>query len=301
MRKAAIFLLFAVTVFLYSCREEEHKPVANHVILIGPDGFSSAVIRENPGAFPNIEKLMREGSHTLRRRSVLPSSSAVNWASMLMGAGPELHGYTTWSSEVPDLPSRTLTEKGLFPCIMYLLRDSYPDMEMGCGYTWPTIGRLFDASAVNFNHHNESKDEAQLCDAVCAYIEARRPGLTFVAFDQPDGTGHKHGWESDEYLEQCISIDSYVGRIMDAAEKAGIADDLIVIFTSDHGGIGKGHGGKTMNEMEAPFVVWGKGIKADHEITESVMVFDTASTIASIFRLEQPQVWTGRPVTSVFQ
>ena len=64
-----------------------------------------------------IEKLMREGSYTLERRSVLPSSSAVNWASMLMGAGPELHGYTTWGSEVPDLPSRVIGKDGLFPGI----------------------------------------------------------------------------------------------------------------------------------------------------------------------------------------
>jgi predicted AlkP superfamily phosphohydrolase/phosphomutase len=39
--------------------------------------------------------MMENGSYTLKMRSVLPSSSAVNWASMFMGAGPELHGYTT--------------------------------------------------------------------------------------------------------------------------------------------------------------------------------------------------------------
>ena len=33
---------------------------------------------------PNVKKLMAEGSYTLKKRSVLPSSSAVNWGSMYM-------------------------------------------------------------------------------------------------------------------------------------------------------------------------------------------------------------------------
>ena len=58
---------------------------------------------------------MREGSYTLNVGVYCLPSSAVNWASMLMGAGPELHGYTTWGSEVPDLPSRVIGKYGLFP------------------------------------------------------------------------------------------------------------------------------------------------------------------------------------------
>lgn len=51
---------------------------------------------------------MDAGCYTLKKRSVLPSSSAVNWASMFMGAGPELHGYTEWGSKTPELPSRVV-------------------------------------------------------------------------------------------------------------------------------------------------------------------------------------------------
>ena len=32
-----------------------------------------------------------------------------------------------------------------------------------------------------------------------------------------------------------------------------------------------------------------------------MMQFDTAATIAYVFRLEQPQVWTGRPMKQVFK
>ena len=108
MRKITLLLLVIATASLTGAVAKGKKceaQKAKYVVLIGTDGTSSDVVRAHPGAFPNIEALMKNGSYTLERRSVLPSSSAVNWASMLMGAGPELHGYTTWGGQVPDLPS----------------------------------------------------------------------------------------------------------------------------------------------------------------------------------------------------
>ena len=83
MKKIMICLLACATVLCTGVSAKGKKceaQKAKHVVLIGADGFASAVVREHPGAFPNLERLMREGSYTLERRSVLPSSSALNWA-----------------------------------------------------------------------------------------------------------------------------------------------------------------------------------------------------------------------------
>lgn len=272
---------------------------AKHVVLIGSDGFSSAVVRAHPGAFPNIEALMENGSYTLERRSVLPSSSAVNWASMLMGAGPEIHGYTTWGSKVPDLPSRVIGKYGIFPGICGLIRDARPDAVMVCGYNWETIGCLYEQKAVDVNY--DATSDRMLADSMCLFIEEHRPDFTFIAFGEPDEVGHACGWESDEYFEMCKTIDGYVGRIMATLERTGMKEDAIVIFTADHGGIGKGHGSISMAEMETPFIVCGKGINRGKRIDESVMVFDCAPTVGYVFGVRQPQVWIGRPVMSVFE
>ena len=87
---------------------------------------------------------MADGSYTLEKRSALPSSSAINWASMFMGAGPELHGYTQWGSKTPELPSRVLNQHGIFPTIFQLLRDARPEAEIGCLYEWDGIKYLVD-------------------------------------------------------------------------------------------------------------------------------------------------------------
>ena len=77
--------------------------------------------------------------------------------------------------------------------------------------------------------------------------------------------------------------------------------ETIFIVTADHGGIEKGHGGKTMNEMQTPFIISGKNVKKSGEFHESMMQYDVASTIAYIFGLKQPQVWIGRPMKQVFK
>ena len=56
-----------------------------------------------------------------------------------------------------------------------------------------------------------------------------------------------------------------------------------------------------MDEMETPFIIAGKGIKKGAVITDSMMQFDIASTLAHIFRIRQPQVWIGRPMMQVFK
>ena len=78
-------------------------------------------------------------------------------------------------------------------------------------------------------------------------------------------------------------------------------DDTIFILTADHGGLNKGHGGKTMQEMQTPFIISGKGIKKGYNFTESMMIFDVASTLANIYKIQPPKVWIGRRMQQVFK
>lgn len=96
-------------------------------------------------------------------------------------------------------------------------------------------------------------------------------------------------------------LDNCLAQIIHAVEEAGILDDSVIMVVSDHGGIEKGHGGKTMEEMQTPIVFWGKGIKKGHYIPESTMIYDIAGTLAYMLDVEQPQVWIARPIQSIFE
>ena len=299
MKRTFLWIFMMLTVCSFACSAA--KPLAKHVVLIGLDGWGAYSVEK--ADMPHVKKLMAEGTYTLTKRSVLPSSSAVNWASMFMGAGPELHGFTEWGSQKPELPSRELSHYGLFPSVWGLFRDAYPTAEMGYIYEWEGMKYLAEMQAMNYTQHtpvSETHPKGCTDDAV-AYIKKARPAFVGIIFDQPDGVGHGDGHDTPAYYAKLKELDGYIGEIVEAVSEAGMLEETIFIVTADHGGIGTGRGGKTMQEMETPFIISGKGIRKGGVISDSMMQFDVASTIACIFRLKQPQVWIGRPMLQVFQ
>ena len=295
------YLYIVAFIFLFANVSFAAKWKAKHVVLIGLDGWGAYSVEK--AEMPTVKKLMTEGSYTLKKRSVLPSSSAVNWASMFMGAGPELHGYTEWGSRTPELPSRVLSKDGIFPTVFGLLRESDAKAEIGCVCEWKGIRYVIDTLALSYDKHvaEASKEPDATARYAVDYIKSAKPNLCAVIFDNPDHVGHADGHDTPEYYNMLKVLDGYIAQIVEAVKEAGILDDTIFIVTSDHGGIKKGHGGKTMQEMETAFIISGKGIKKGYEFTESMMQFDTAATIAHIFNLKQPQVWIGRPMVQVFK
>lgn len=267
-----------------------------HVILIGVDGFGAYAFEK--AEIPHIRTLMKKGSWSLEARSVLPSSSAVNWASMLMGAGPELHGFTTWGSKKPDLPSRALDKYGMFPSVYGLLREKNPEAEIGVIYEWEGIGYLFPKEAVDLDRRCAS--DSLTATTATDYIREKKPDFLFVYFHNVDVTGHQVGHDTPEYYKAVEGVDVHVGEILKAIKDAGMEENTIVMLSADHGGIGKGHGGITMTEMQIPWIIAGPGIKRDHKVEGSIVTYDTAATLARIFGLNIPQVWTGKPVEEVF-
>lgn len=296
MKQKNLLLILVLTIFTVSTAFAA-KPKAKHVVWIGLDGWGAYSVEK--AEMPVTKQLMKEGSYTLKKRSVLPSSSAVNWGSMFMGAGPELHGYTEWGSRTPELPSRELNKHGIFPTVFQLLRDAQPNAEIGCIYDWDGIKYLVDTLSVSYHAQGPdyNKQPEALCEMAVKYITEKQPMLTLIVFDNPDHVGHADGHDTPAYYANIKSLDVYIGRIVEAVKKAGMYDDTIFIITADHGGINKGHGGKTMQEMETPFIIAGKNIKKGYCFDDiSMMQFDCASTVAKIFNLEQPQVWIGRPM-----
>ncbi len=268
-----------------------------HVIVIGIDGLGGNYL-DSAKNIPMMKMMMHEGSYSLHARCIMPSSSADNWAAMTMGAGPALTGYTEWNSDTPEIPSRVLDHYGLFPTVIALLRQQKPRSEIGVIYSWSGIGYLFPKKAVN-KDDNTNNDSITTAHGV-QYIKEKKPDYLFFHFNDVDGAGHSIGWGTPQYYASISKVDQQIGDILQAVKDAGIMDNTVIIVTSDHGGINKGHGGKSLNEMEIPWIIYGAKIKKGKELDQSIMTFDTAATIAYIFGLKTPQVWIGRPVKDTF-
>ncbi|ATP57113.1 alkaline phosphatase [Pedobacter ginsengisoli] len=289
--------IIAICICCFAMQLNAQVKKVKHVVLIGCDGFGAYAVPD--AKMPNLKKLMETGSWSLKARSVLPSSSAVNWASMLMGAGPTEHGYTEWGSKTPEIPSATTTKYGIFPSIFSVIRDQKPAAKTAVIYSWPGIGPLVEKDAISIVVPGNDNDDF-CADTAATIIKRDKPYFTFVHLDEPDGTGHGIGHRTPAYYEQLQKVDIRIGKIVQAVKDAGIENETIIILSADHGGTGKGHGGKSLDEVLIPWVINGVGVKKNHEIKDVIITYDTGATIAWILGLKAPQSWRGKAVANSF-
>lgn len=93
------------------------------------------------------------------------------------------------------------------------------------------------------------------------------------------------------YFAAVTGVDRGVGRILAALDEAGIAEDTLVIFTSDngfscgqHGFWGKGNGTWPLNVYDAsvlvPFIAWQPGIVPGGRVSSDLLsAYDLATTV----------------------
>ena len=90
------------------------------------------------------------------------------------------------------------------------------------------------------------------------------------------------------YYAACSGIDDQFGRVLDALERSGQAEDTLVVFTSDHGDYLGAHGlflkGVAPFEevYRVPLVLRGPGIEPGTVVDEPVSLVDLGRTLTSL-------------------
>lgn len=293
-----ILTLWFVSLSLIQCSNSENNHRVQHVIVIGIDGLSPDGVKK--ASTPNLDIMMQNGASSMHARGVIPTSSSPNWASMIMGAGPEQHGITSngWRAEQHILPTSVSGDGAFFPTIFRLLKDQKPEYEVGTVYHWTGFHHLFNRQTPDYEINGSSEDSTTILAR--EYILSEKPNFLFVHIDHVDGAGHGQGHGSPAYYESVTKADSLIGRIKDAVIEAGIWEESVIIISSDHGGVGFGHGGESLAEIEIPWIIEGKGVKKNHQLQSSINTFDTPATVAYLLGIEPPQAWIGRPVMESF-
>lgn len=101
------------------------------------------------------------------------------------------------------------------------------------------------------------------------------------------------------YYASITFMDAQLGRVLDALEAEGLADNTVVVMTSDHGYQLGEHGlwqKQSLFEESAriPFIVYTPGMTAGGKTTERIAeLIDIYPTLADIVGLQQPDHLTG--------
>lgn len=271
-------------------------PKATRVVLIGVDGMGSAGIRAAlaAGRVPNVQALVARASWSPAGRGVIPTVSSPNWASILMGAGPERHGITSneWERTKFEIPAACPGSDEIFPTLVGAIRQQMPKAKIGVIHDWDGFARLMERKAVDYVTH--PKGSKATAEAAAEYWKKERPQLMLVHFDDVDHAGHDIGWESAAYAQAVVDADGYIGTVLAAIAATGDEASTLVVLTADHGGVGKKHGGLSKAEIEVPILFAGPGVARGKEFARPLGNIDIAPGILHLMGLKPNPCWTGK-------
>jgi arylsulfatase A-like enzyme len=128
-------------------------------------------------------------------------------------------------------------------------------------------------------------------------VDPFEPGEQFASWHQRGARIVRRTVQSDpDYAAMMENLDTNIGRLMDALERSGKAENTLVIFTSDNGGLATAEGSPTTNAplaegkgwteeggIRVPFIThWPGAITAGTRVAEPLTSPDIYPTLLSI-------------------
>ena len=105
-----------------------------------------------------------------------------------------------------------------------------------------------------------------------------------------------------DYWRMISGVDQAMGRVLDALEEQGLADDTVVVFTSDNGYFlgERGFAGKWLiyeESVRVPFIIYDPRVAEERRgrvVEEMVLNLDLAPTLLALAGVEAPKAYEGR-------
>lgn len=255
----------------FSTEPAKKAAQSRYLVVISMDGLSPAhyLEAERRGIqLPNLQRLMRTGVYSDGMQSVYPTLTYPSHASMVTGVLPKAHGIYANSYYFGEqlepvisgkhyqiaplwrlFPQHGLSTAGVFwPVTMdeeidWLVPEVWWDADKGNdavrlqkqaavmtpglldslhAYIGPPLQRYFESDTVK-------------TDAAIYLLTRHRPNLLLLHYSHLDYMQHLHGVFSAEAIATLVMQDTQIGRLMEAAKSAGIAEQIAFMIVSDHG------------------------------------------------------------------
>lgn len=300
-------ILFSLLLLFSTVATVRAQRLVDHVFIISFDGGKPSVIAESE--MPTLKKLVGEGAVTWTAQTIFPSKTLPSHTSMLTGLAPAKH-HVLWNNYEP---ARGII---LAPTIFSLAKQNDPHVvtAMFAGkakfrhFLQTGSLDLFDFKGPKQEMTGDVAEEVEksvnpaqvVAKAAAAFIAEKKPNLCFIHFPDPDSAGHKSGWGSPEQKEAFKVSDEALSQVMQAIQKASIAQNSVIIISADHGGHEKTHGLNIPDDMTIPWIVWGKGVRKNFAITQAVTTYDSSATALWLLGVPLPADFDGKPVKEAF-
>jgi len=286
------------------------------VLVIGIDGCRRDVMEQviRDGSAPNFAKIakggrvfwnMEAGGEASGERNQ-PTISGPGWSTLFTGVFANKHGVLGNGEKF--LAGRFDTA----PHIFRYLREAKSGAWLGSivGNTWPEVNKFLirksgenlanDVTVVLSEDVMEGEKLRKLNDANVAKEAVRclrdeNPDVLFLHFLDVDHAGHQFGFSTGVplYVSTLQKLDELVGTVWQAMEKRLQFKDesWLIVVTTDHGGLKKGHGGQTPEERQIFAFFNAPGLKPGEERTGQVYQSLVAPTVLNFLGVPIQPAW----------
>jgi hypothetical protein len=221
------------------------------VLIIGIDGTRSDALQQ--ANTPNIDAIISQSFFTYESYHRGITVSGPSWSTIMCGVEYNKHGVTDNSyanshyDQYPYFPTRAKT------CL--------PDLYCVQVSQWAPMSDNVYNDGWDAKILVQDGQGAQSVTATQTQLQNPNLDVLFVYFDEVDLAGHASGFSPTNpvYMAAIQTVDTHIGSIITALEnRPTYADEeWIILITTDHGGIGTGHGGVTNQERKIWWI--GKG------------------------------------------
>ncbi len=240
----------------------EQGKTEKKAIILGYDGCRADILAEIDEANSGIKALTNDGAKFLLAYcggvnypevNTQDTSTAPGWCSILTGVWADKHGITG-----NDITKTMDTKTLLTSLVEEKAADSSTFITKWKGHFSRKNATYLDEMAyceenslpVSFNLSKGDEDTHKL--TLEEINKADCADFIFTIYEPTDGTGHGKGFSfnNPEYKEAFKTEDGYALEAINAikARATYAEEDWLIIITADHGGIGTGHGGKSIQE-----------------------------------------------------
>lgn len=268
------FLIIVLGISTSSFLKAQESRPTQHVVLISIDGFRPDFYLEEKWPAPNLQEMAKSGARSLGVTGVFPSVTYPSHTTIITGRTPANHGiyYNApfeptgqtgrwyWESELIKVPTLWDAVKAggmksasfIWPVsvnapIDYNLPEFW-SLEEGFGRIEPmreeenpkgllaemeeqVLGKLNERT-FNGDYLNREDRIGEMAGYV---LETYKPNLITLHLIATDHFQHAEGRDGPMVRKSLAATDRAIGKIIEAAERAGILDQTTFIVTGDHG------------------------------------------------------------------
>lgn len=242
-------VIFTLLVFVRVCASKQKVP---RLLLISFDGFRWDYLDkpETKTSTPNFHRLMEEGVFAENGiKNTFITKTFPNHYTIVTGLYEESHGIVGNIMFDPDLnetfsiynekeekSSKWFDNGGEPIWVTNQLQDDCNCRKTGVVF-WP--GDQAPVKGVlpyRYLPYDSTMPNNSRVDTIVNWFTDKYPvNLGLLYFEEPDGTGHKYGPDSQEVSNMVKGLDAVLGYLLQKLEEKSILDSTDIIITSDHG------------------------------------------------------------------